>query len=126
MISIAFADIEQAKEYVDTEYHKYLTGFPGKITKVVKSSELTKEILPSYEYIGVRVMDKPELNSVMKETGPLFTTSANITGESTPKESTRLEAIFGTEVEYIEEGILEGNEPSEIYTYIDGEEKRIR
>lgn len=126
LISIAFSDVEQAKEYVNEEHHEFLTDFPGKITKILKSAKKLINILPSYKYVGVRIMEKEKLNEVIKITGPLFTTSANITGESTPKESKRLEKIFGTEVEYIEEGSFINTEPSTIYTYVDGNKKRIR
>lgn len=126
IISIAFATVEQAKEYVHEDHHKFLTEYPGRITKILKSSQKLKKILPLYEFVGVRVIDMSNLNRIIEEVGPLFTTSANISGEPTPKNSEKLKKIFYKKVDYIENGFIDNATPSKIYSYVYGKRKRIR
>lgn len=123
VISIMFANIDQAKNYVDERYWDKLELLRESKTFILESSNLTKELL-GYDTIGVRIV--PKFEELIKETGPLFTTSANVHGEETPEEYEQINKIFRDKVAYIQEGEQISNKPSEITSYLNGEEKRIR
>ena len=69
---------ESAKEDFDNIASKY---WPGALTMVIPSSGQGKEILTSNDLtIGLRIPNSFIAQSLMKETGPLLTSSANISG----------------------------------------------
>ena len=62
-------------EYIASNY------WPGALTMVIPSSEKQTKILTSKDFtIGLRIPNSYVAQSLMKETGPLLTSSANISG----------------------------------------------
>ena len=58
-----------------------LKYWPGALTMIIPSSEEEKESLTSYDRtIGLRIPNSHIAQSLLKETGPLLTSSANISG----------------------------------------------
>ena len=69
---------ESAKEDYEKIASKY---WPGALTMVIPSSEKHTAILTSSDLtIGLRIPNSYMAQSLMKETGPLLTSSANISG----------------------------------------------
>ena len=69
---------ESAKKDCENIASKY---WPGALTMVVPSSEKQHEILTSNDLtIGLRIPNAYLAHSLMKKTGPLLTSSANISG----------------------------------------------
>ena len=69
---------ESAKEDYEKIASKY---WPGALTMVVPCSKKTSEILTSTDFtVGLRIPYSHTAQSLMKETGPLLTSSANISG----------------------------------------------
>ncbi len=69
---------ESAKDDYENISQKY---WPGALTMVIPSSEEEKGILTSYDRtIGLRIPNSHIAQSLLKETGPLLTSSANISG----------------------------------------------
>ena len=69
---------ELAKEDFENIASKY---WPGALTIVVPSSEKQTKILTSNDLtLGLRIPNSNMAKSLMKETGPLLTSSANISG----------------------------------------------
>ena len=69
---------ESAKEDYEKVAGKY---WPGALTLVIPSSEKDPEILTSNDLtLGLRIPNSTRAQSLMKETGPLLTSSANISG----------------------------------------------
>ena len=69
---------ESAKEDYENIALKY---WPGALTIVIPSSEKENEILTSRDLtIGLRIPNSYMAQSLMQETGPLLTSSANISG----------------------------------------------
>jgi len=69
---------ESSKEDYETIAFKY---WPGALTMVVPSSEKGTAILTSNDLtLGLRVPNSNMARSLMRETGPLLTSSANISG----------------------------------------------
>ena len=79
---------ESAKEDFENIASKY---WPGALTMVIPSSEKQTAILTSSDLtLGLRIPNSYMAQSLMKETGPLLTSSANISGF---KGSTTVEGI---------------------------------
>ena len=69
---------ESAKEDYENLASKY---WPGALTIVIPASEEQTAILTSNDHtLGLRIPNSNEAKSLMKETGPLLTSSANISG----------------------------------------------
>ena len=69
---------ESAKEDYENIASKY---WPGALTMVIPSSEKETEILTSTDNtLGLRIPNSYMAQSLIKETGPLLTSSANISG----------------------------------------------
>ena len=69
---------ESAKEYYKNIASTY---WPGALTMVIPSSEKQTLILTSKDLtLGLRIPNSDIAQSLMKETGPLLTSSANISG----------------------------------------------
>ena len=69
---------ESAKEDYENIASKY---WPGALTMVIPASEKQTTILTSNDLtIGLRIPNSYMAQSLMKETGPLLTSSANISG----------------------------------------------
>ena len=69
---------ESAKEDCENMAAKY---WPGALTMVIPASEKQTKILTSNDLtLGLRVPNSHMAQSLMKETGPLLTSSANISG----------------------------------------------
>jgi len=79
---------ESAKEDYENIASKY---WPGALTMVIPASEKQTTILTSNDLtLGLRIPNSYMAQSLMKETGPLLTSSANISGS---KGSTTVEGI---------------------------------
>ena len=69
---------ESAKEDYENIASKY---WPGALTMVIPSSEKQTEILTSKDLtLGLRIPDSSIAQALIQETGPLLTSSANISG----------------------------------------------
>ena len=69
---------ESAKKDYENIASKY---WPGALTMIVPSSEKQNVILTSNDLtLGLRIPNSHKAQSLMKETGPLLTSSANISG----------------------------------------------
>ena len=69
---------ESAKEDYKNIASKY---WPGALTMVIPASEQQSELLTSKDHsLGLRIPNSHMAQSLMKETGPLLTSSANISG----------------------------------------------
>ena len=69
---------ESAKEDYENIASKY---WPGALTMVIPSSETQNAILTSKDLsLGLRIPNSHMAQSLMRETGPLLTSSANISG----------------------------------------------
>ena len=69
---------ESAREDFKKIASKY---WPGALTMVIPASELHNELLTSKDHtLGLRIPNSSIAQSLMQETGPLLTSSANISG----------------------------------------------
>lgn len=70
--------------------------FPGALTLVLPASERIPAVMNPIDptTIGVRVPDNPIARAILTQTGPLATTSANLSGEPTLEIMSDIEAAF--------------------------------
>jgi len=87
-LPVLIGDLEQLPLLVSTfpqKFQKIMTAFwPGPLTIVLpKKPGLPKELSP-YPTIGIRMPNHPFTLALLRQTGPLATTSANTSGETNP------------------------------------------
>lgn len=69
---------------------------------------------------GIRIPDFPELLELLREVGPLQTTSANMPGEPVSNTIAEAQAYFGDTVDfYVDGGDLSGHPPSTLIRIVD-------
>ncbi|MEE1237988.1 MAG: L-threonylcarbamoyladenylate synthase [Turicibacter sp.] len=93
------ADEVQLEEIVgpfSVDVKKIIDAFlPGGLTLILKCyMSLPEEITRGKQTIGVRIPDHPLALELLKEFGPLATTSANISGEPSPTKIDRLNPVI--------------------------------
>ena len=118
-ISIMFSDVDQAKNYVDESHWEKLDELGEGLTYILKSSQLLEDLI-GYETVGVRIVD--HYSDFIKETGPLFTTSANVHGKDTPEKRDEIDKLFEDKVDLIVGELQNKNKPSTIISFIKGKE----
>jgi L-threonylcarbamoyladenylate synthase len=126
---ILLADIDQAEKLGanidDLEpVRKY---WPSPLTVVARAGKLTPGFLHRGTHkLAIRVPDYPELREMIKQTGPLVSTSANPQGKQPARNVNGAKKYFGKELDfYIDIGELEAR-PSTIVELKGGELKLIR
>lgn len=85
-LSVFFADKKQAQEYIElSSFQKEIfeSELPGKKTVIfpLKNKKIFNSL--KEDTLGIRIISKkeaPYLNKVIEKTGPLFSTSVNLTG----------------------------------------------
>jgi L-threonylcarbamoyladenylate synthase len=105
--------------------HRYLKAveqfWPGAVSVVIPASD------PALEYLhrgrmslAVRVPAGRKLQTLLKKTGPLLTSSANRPGEPPANTIAEARGYFGGKVDfYIDAGDLSGRQPSTIIRILD-------
>lgn len=126
--TIIAANIEQLVELgLKARYLKPVESYwPGPLSIVIPNFELV------YLHLGkgslaVRLPSEKSLISLLEQTGPLLTTSANLTGQQTANSLIEAREYFkGTVDFYVEGGSLAGHMPSTIIRVIDDEIEVLR
>ena len=74
--------IDYVHESAKEDYENIASNYwPGALTMIIPSSEKQTEIITSKDLtLGLRIPNSDMAQSLMKETGPLLTSSANISG----------------------------------------------
>lgn len=124
------ASIEQAEEL--GLKHRYLKAveqfWPGPVSIIIPSSDSKLAYIHRGKMsIAVRITADKQLQEILKQTGPLLTSSANNPGEPTANTVEEAKAIFGDKVDFYEDGgDLSKREPSTIIRVIDDAVEVIR
>lgn len=94
-ISLAVPTVEAAFEHTDpTEREQqFMDEFlPGPVTVLVEAGEEVPENLTAgRSRVGVRVPDQPVARKLLEETGPLTSTSANVSGQPSARRVTEID-----------------------------------
>ena len=88
--------LEEIVGPLSVDVNKIIDAFlPGGLTLILKCyMSLPEEITRGKQTIGVRIPDHPLALELLKEFGPLATTSANISGEPSPTKIDRLNPVI--------------------------------
>lgn len=116
------ANIQQLVELgLKQRYLKAVEYFwPGAVSVLIPHAEESYLADPHTHAIGVRIPDYPALCELMDQTGPLQTSSANITGQPGATTVQEAQAYFGDTVDfYVDAGDLSGREPSTVIKIVD-------
>ena len=110
-VSIGVADLEQASNLVEltNDIPDLLASFPeGSLTLVLPAKKTLDNRLGA-EKVAIRVVSHPVAKALLRATGPLTATSANISG--TAPKSTCLDAVDTLQKAGHNVGLVEGNTP---------------
>ncbi len=102
---------------------RYLTAveqfWPGAVSVITLCGPELDYIHQGVGSVAVRIPDDPWLQKLLKETGPLVTSSANQPGEPPATTVAEAKAYFGNDVKWYEDGGVVNSEPSTIIRVID-------
>lgn len=116
------ASIEQfALLGIKKRYLKAVESYwPGSISIIVPSGYELEYLHQGKVSLAVRIPDNDFMKTILNETGPLLTTSANHPGEPTANTIDQAIQVFGSSVDfYVDGGDLSANKPSTVIRIID-------
>lgn len=121
--TIIAADIEQLVSLgITRRYLKAVEQYwPGPVSVIIPVSNSKLSYLTSGTHsLAVRLPDDKPLLVLLKQTGPLMTTSANLPGQPVAVTIEQAKAYFNNKVDaYIDAGVLIDRQPSTIIRVID-------
>lgn len=115
------ASVEQLEElgFNTEDLQKANKHWPGPVSVILPAPDKLAYLHMGLKSLAVRIPNKPELVSLLKQTGPLATTSANRPGEPTVTDIAQAKEIFSDTVShYVDGGIIE-QEASKIFKLTD-------
>lgn len=127
--TIIAANIEQLVDLgIKRAYLKAVEQFwPNPISVIIPVGFEHEELHQGKMSVACRIPNKPELIALLEKTGPLVTSSANITGEATAVTLDEAQQYFGDEVDfYVDGGDLTGQKASTIIRMVDDAVEIIR
>jgi L-threonylcarbamoyladenylate synthase len=92
-ISLAVPTVEDAFEHTrpTEEEQRFMHEFlPGPVTVLVETASVPAVLTAGQPRVGVRVPDQPVARDLLERTGPLTSTSANVSGQPSAR---RVEAV---------------------------------
>jgi L-threonylcarbamoyladenylate synthase len=103
---------------------RYLTAvqqfWPNPISVVIPLGEHLQELHAGKGSVAFRIPDNDQLMSLLQQTGPLLTSSANQPGEQPANIISEAENYFGDEVDfYVDGGDLSNAKPSTVIRMVD-------
>lgn len=104
---------------------RYLTAveqfWPGAVSVIIPTSEPTISYLHQGKMsLAIRIPDDKKLRELLKQTGPLITSSANPPDQPPAEIIQQAKDYFGNQIDYYQDGgNLAGREPSTVIRIID-------
>lgn len=101
-LSIAVADREMLEEVAILEREDFIERFlPGPVTVILKKKKALPDALTAgSEYVGIRIPDHAMALDLIRLTGPVVSTSANLHGQPDPVDADQVTV----EVDYLLDG----------------------
>ncbi len=127
--TILIADISQIKDIVSPEMLQYASRYwPGPVSVVLPLPDSLRYAHGGNNTLAFRIPDVPELIELLQHTGPLATSSANLSGQPPAMTIQQAKNYFGDRVDfYIDGGDLSDRQPSRIVELCpDGSEEEVR
>ena len=104
-------------------YEELDRNWPGPITYLVPDNgSAPRWVVGEHKTLGLRVSDHPLIKTLCALTGPLVSTSANISGFPPIKSVNEIEEVFDQEIDYVLAGELgKLGKPTQIKNILTGE-----
>ncbi|CAJ37534.1 L-threonylcarbamoyladenylate synthase [Methanocella arvoryzae] len=101
-LSIAVSSIEMLQEVAEIVHPDFIEKFlPGPVTVILRKKPVLPDSLTAgSDYVGIRFPDHPVALDLIRRTGPIVSTSANLHGEPDPVTADEVTV----EVDYLLEG----------------------
>ena len=111
-----FSQSEIISQKISSTAQKLTSHFwPGALTLVVEKNQNLPEELSIYPTVGIRIPDHNWLREILIATGPLATTSANLSGEKSPATAEEVMNQLAGRIELIiDGGRCKGGKPSTV------------
>lgn len=107
-IPVLIADLNQldqvAKSLNDYAIKLAQSFWPGALTLILAKNELLPANLTIHPTVGVRIPDHDWLREIIRKTGPLAATSANISGEASPSTANQVLEQLNGRIELVIDG----------------------
>jgi len=107
-IPVLIADLNQldqvAKSLNDYAIKLAQSFWPGALTLIVAKNLLLPANLTIHPTVGVRIPDHDWLREIIRKTGPLAATSANISGEASPSTANQVLEQLNGRIELVIDG----------------------
>ncbi len=126
--TILIASVSQIDEIVELDIlRRAQVYWPGPVSIILPVVGL-EYAHAGFGSLPFRIPSSPELIELLKQTGPLATSSANIEGQPTATTLAQTKDYFDDQLDFYEDGgDLSGRKPSRIIEILpDGSEKQIR
>ena len=124
LVATDIGQFEPFLEGLERKYHEELDrNWPGPITYLVPDNgSAPRWVVGKHKTLGLRVSDHSLIKTLCALTGPLVSTSANISGLPAIKSADEIEEAFDQEIDYVLDGEL-GNlgKPTQIKNILTGE-----
>jgi L-threonylcarbamoyladenylate synthase len=123
-----FEQIEQVSIGISHLTQRLAEKFwPGPLTMIVPRNPNIPDAVTSYPTVGVRIPDFDATRELLRLTGPLAVTSANISGQGSPSTALGVESQLGGRIPLIlDGGVTPGGTPSTLVDCTGNEPKIIR
>jgi L-threonylcarbamoyladenylate synthase len=123
-----FEQLERVSSGINTLCQKLARRFwPGPLTVVVPRHPSIPDAVTPYPTVGVRIPDFDPTRELLRVTGPLAVTSANLAGQSSPSTARGVEAQLSGRIPLIlDGGVTPGGTPSTVVDCTQGEPTILR
>lgn len=108
-LSVALEAVQHINRYaVATKAARRLfAALPGPLTIVLRKRATVPDVVTGgKDHVGIRVPDHPDCLALLRHTGPLTATSANLHGRPDPKSLDEVRGIFGDGVDFYLDALL--------------------
>lgn len=127
--TVIAADIDQLVELgLKRRYMVAVEQYwPGSLSVIIPSGPELAHLHLGLNGLAVRIPDEPGLLELLRQTGPLITSSANLTGQPTAVNVAQAQQYFDDQVDfYVDGGDLSDRLPSTIIRIVDDAIEIIR
>lgn len=122
VLIMLISDISDIEKYFNVEItdkqRVFLDNYwPGKVSVGFPASDgLPRYISRGFSEFTARLPDYKELTDLISKTGPIFATSANISGQKPVKSIGEAQNLFGNKVDFYVDGGELLDKPSSVYS----------
>ena len=99
------ADLEKITDVVTDVVRRLASRFwPGPLTVIVPKKPTLPEAVSATDTVGVRIPDHPVARALLRSSGPMAVTSANISGQPSPSTAQKVFEQLNGRIELIMDG----------------------